>query len=66
MVPNILGFDQGAIQIALENILREAGYEVSRRVENLWVQGGAAVRERLYTIATNPCYAEGGIVILFI
>ena len=58
MVPNILGFDQGAIQIALENILREAGYEVSRRVENLWVQGGAAVRERLYTIATNPCYGK--------
>ena len=29
MVPNILGFDQGAIQIALENILREAGYEVT-------------------------------------
>ena len=44
MVPNILGFDQGAIQIALENILRGEGYEVSRRVENLWVQGGAAVR----------------------
>ena len=58
MVPNILGFDQGAIQIALENILREAGYEVSRRVENLWAQGGAAVRERLYTVATNPCYGK--------
>ena len=58
MVPNILGFDQGAIQIALENILREAGYEVSRRVENLWVQGGAAVRERLYTVVTNPCYGK--------
>ena len=58
MVPNILGYDRGAIQIVLENILRAAGYEVSRRVENLWDHGGAAVRERLYTIATNPCYGK--------
>ena len=55
---NILGYDRGAIQTALENILRAAGYEVSRRVENLWDRGGAAVRERLYTIATNPCYSR--------
>ena len=58
MVPIILGFDQGAIQIALENISRGAGYELSRRVETLWAQGGAAVRERLYTMATNPCYGK--------
>jgi site-specific DNA-cytosine methylase len=44
MVPNILGFDQGAIQIVLENILREAGYEVSRRVENLWTRGHKEVQ----------------------
>ena len=42
----------------LENVLRAAGYEVSRRVENLWDHGGAAVRERLFTIATNLCYGK--------
>ena len=59
MVPNILGFDQGAIQIALENILRGAGFEVSRRFENLWAQAGATIRERLYTVATHPCRSQG-------
>ena len=24
----------------------------------MWAQGGAAVRERLYTVATNPCYGK--------
>ena len=58
MVPNILGYDAGAIQLAFENIFRAAGYEVSRRVECLYQHGGGAVRERLYTIVTNPCYGS--------
>ena len=58
MVPNILGYDGGAIQLAFENIFRAAGYEVSRRVECLYPHGGGAVRLRLYTVVTNPCYGS--------
>ena len=58
MVPNILAFDDGAIQLVFENRLRAAGYEVSRRIEQLYDHGSAAVRERLVTIATNPKYGS--------
>ena len=56
MVPNILGYDGGAIQSAFENvnIFRAAGYEVNRRVECLYDHGGAVVRPILHTIVTNP------------
>ena len=57
-MPSILGYDGGAIQSAFENIFRAAGYEVSKRVECLYDHGGAAVRLRLYTIVTNPCYGS--------
>ena len=38
--------------------MRGAGFEVSRRVKDLWAQEGAAVRERLYTVGTNPGYGK--------
>jgi hypothetical protein len=58
MVPSLLAYDGGAIAVVLENILREAGYEVSRRVDHLFPNGGGAVRPRLYFLASNPCYGK--------